>query len=116
MYQHQHRPLPTRAAQGCPAANRRSARSAAGKESGAPFPDSDRTVGDSADGERCRFHGASGMMKTVRVNVSSSGDVQKERNLADRLMRSIAAEFNLPVSASDLNFQRLVEADLRAPK
>jgi eukaryotic-like serine/threonine-protein kinase len=55
------------------------------------------------------------MIKTVRVNVSSSGDVQKERNLADRLMRSIAAEFNLPVSTSDLNFQRLVETDLVLP-
>jgi serine/threonine protein kinase/tetratricopeptide (TPR) repeat protein len=55
------------------------------------------------------------MIKTVRVNLSSSGDVQKERNLADRLMRSIAAEFNLPVSNSDLNFQRLVETDLVLP-
>jgi len=52
------------------------------------------------------------MVKTIRVNVLASGDVQKERILADRLIRSIAAEFNLPVSATELNFQRLVEADL----
>ncbi|HZC58922.1 MAG TPA: serine/threonine-protein kinase, partial [Chthoniobacterales bacterium] len=52
------------------------------------------------------------MIKTVRVNIIASGDVQKERNLADRLIRSIAAEFNIPVSATELNFQRLVEADL----
>src|SRR5271163_2138580 len=40
------------------------------------------------------------LMKTIRVFVSSTGDVQKERHLADRVMRSIGAEFNLPVSAS----------------
>ncbi len=51
------------------------------------------------------------MMKTIRVFVSSTGDVQKERHLADRLMRSIAAEFNLPVSTSGWNFQRLAEED-----
>ena len=49
------------------------------------------------------------MMKTIRVFVSSTGDVQKERHVADRVMRSIAAEFNLPVSASYSIFQRLAE-------
>ena len=38
-------------------------------------------------------------MKTIRVFVSSTGDVQKERILADRAIRSVAAEFNVPVSA-----------------
>ena len=47
------------------------------------------------------------LMKTVRVFVSSTGDVQKERHLADRLMHSIAAEFNVATSASRSNFQRL---------
>src|SRR6516162_1172025 len=51
------------------------------------------------------------LMKTIRVFVSSTGDVQKERHLADRVMRSIAAEFNLPVSTSGWNFQRLAEED-----
>ena len=51
------------------------------------------------------------LMKTIRVFVSSTGDVQKERILADRVIRSIAAEFDLPVSASDSNFQRLAEED-----
>jgi WD40 repeat protein len=51
------------------------------------------------------------MMKTIRVFVSSTGDVQKERHVADRVMRSIAAEFNLPVSASYSIFQRLAEED-----
>jgi ankyrin repeat protein/serine/threonine protein kinase len=49
------------------------------------------------------------LMKTIRVFVSSTGDVQKERILADRNIRSIAAEFNLAVSASESNFQRLAE-------
>ena len=49
------------------------------------------------------------MMKTIRVFVSSTGDVQKERHVADRVMRSIAAEFNLPVSVSYSMFQRLLE-------
>ena len=48
-------------------------------------------------------------MKTLRVFISSTGDVQKERHLAERVMRSIAAEFNLPVSASCSIFQRLAE-------
>jgi hypothetical protein len=51
------------------------------------------------------------LMKTIRVFVSSTGDVQKERHLADRVMGSIAAEFNLPVSNSGWNLQRLAEED-----
>src|SRR5262249_48556481 len=47
------------------------------------------------------------MMKTIRVFVSSTNDVQKERHVAERMMRSIAAEFNLPVSDSYSIFQRL---------
>ena len=50
-------------------------------------------------------------MKTIRVFVSSTGDVQKERILADRAIRSVAAEFNVPVSATFSNFQRLAEED-----
>src|SRR6516165_3127463 len=49
------------------------------------------------------------MMKTIRVLVSSTGDVQKERHVAERVMRAIAAEFNLPVSDSYSIFQRLAE-------
>jgi WD40 repeat protein/serine/threonine protein kinase len=49
------------------------------------------------------------LMKTIRVFVSSAGDVQKERHLADRMIRSIADEFNVAVSASSSNFQRLAE-------
>src|SRR6201997_5638207 len=55
------------------------------------------------------------MMKTVRVFVSSSGDVQKERHVAERVMRAIAAEFNLPVRDSYSISQRLAEEN-GAPK
>ncbi|HVQ19981.1 MAG TPA: hypothetical protein VMS23_02930, partial [Terrimicrobiaceae bacterium] len=50
-------------------------------------------------------------MKTIRVFVSSTGDVQKERILADRVIRSVAGEFNVAVSASCSSFQRLAEAE-----
>ena len=49
------------------------------------------------------------LMKTIRVLVSSTGDVQKERILADRAIRSVAGEFNVPVSVTFSNFQRLAE-------
>jgi serine/threonine protein kinase len=49
--------------------------------------------------------------KTVRVFVSSTGDVQKERNLAESVMRSVAADFNLAVIESYSNSQRLEEAN-----
>ena len=50
------------------------------------------------------------LMKTIRVFVSSTGDVHKERILADRVIRAVAAELNVPVrSATFPNFQRLAE-------
>jgi WD40 repeat protein/serine/threonine protein kinase len=49
------------------------------------------------------------LTKTLRVFISSPGDVQKERHLAERVMRSIATEFNLPVSSSCSISQRLAE-------
>jgi serine/threonine protein kinase len=52
--------------------------------------------------------------KAIRVFVSSTGDVQKERNLAERVIRSVAAKFNVPVSTPYLNFQRLVEENAGA--
>jgi WD40 repeat protein/serine/threonine protein kinase len=44
------------------------------------------------------------LRKAIRVLVSSTGDVQKERHLAERVIRSIAAEFNMPVNPADGNF------------
>ena len=49
------------------------------------------------------------LMKTIRVFVSSTGDVQKERILSDRVIRSVASKFNVLVNDSYSNFQRLAE-------
>jgi serine/threonine protein kinase/tetratricopeptide (TPR) repeat protein len=49
--------------------------------------------------------------KTIRVFVSSRSDVQSERNLANRIARAIASEFDLLVSESSSDFQRLTEVD-----
>ncbi|MBV8098835.1 MAG: protein kinase [Verrucomicrobia bacterium] len=49
--------------------------------------------------------------QTIRAFVSSSSDVQTERNLANRIVRAIAAEFDLPVSESGSDFQRLTAVD-----
>lgn len=54
------------------------------------------------------------LRKTIRVFISSSSEVQTERNLANRIVRSIAAELDLPVSDSGSDFQRLVEVDLHS--
>src|SRR3984893_8416345 len=62
-----------------------------------------------AESLRDAINAGRAMMKTIRVFVSSTGDVQKERILADRVIRSVPAEFNLPVSASKSNSQRLAE-------
>jgi WD40 repeat protein/serine/threonine protein kinase len=51
------------------------------------------------------------LRKTIRVLVCSTTDVQKERNLAERLIRSIAAQFKVAVDASYSNLQRLAEGN-----
>ena len=42
-------------------------------------------------------------MKTIRVFVSSPGDVRKERKIAEKLIRSIGAEFGIVVSVTYSN-------------
>src|SRR5271165_6007407 len=49
-------------------------------------------------------------MKTIRVFVSSPGDVQAERTIADRLIRTIAEELTIPVSVQYSNLLRDGEA------
>ena len=56
---------------------------------------------------RDAIEAGSRLMKTIRVLVSSTGDVQKERILADRAIRSVAGEFNVPVSAHLFKFSTL---------
>ncbi|HET9378219.1 MAG TPA: hypothetical protein VFO40_24845, partial [Chthoniobacterales bacterium] len=42
-------------------------------------------------------------MRTIDIFVSSPADVQRERAVAEQLIRSVAAEFNLPISVSYSN-------------
>src|ERR1700757_4026483 len=46
------------------------------------------------------------MMKTIRVFVSSPGDVRAERTIADRLVRMTAEELGIPVSVQYSNLLR----------
>jgi hypothetical protein len=45
-------------------------------------------------------------MRRINIFVSSPADVQKERSLVERLIRWIAAEFNVPVTVSYSNWLR----------
>jgi WD40 repeat protein len=45
-------------------------------------------------------------MKTIKVFVSSPGDVQAERTIADRLIRAIAEELGIPISVQYSNLLR----------
>jgi len=49
--------------------------------------------------------------QTIRVFVSSSSEVQAERNLANRIVHAIASEFDLLMPASGSDFERLTEVD-----
>ena len=49
--------------------------------------------------------------QTIRAFVSSSSEVQTERNLANRIVRGIASEFDLLVFESGSDFKRLTEVD-----
>jgi serine/threonine protein kinase/tetratricopeptide (TPR) repeat protein len=64
-----------------------------------------QTVFDAVDAGRL-------IRKTIRVYVASSTEVQTERNLANRIVRSLAGEFDLLVCDSGSDFQRLTEVDL----
>src|SRR3984893_170799 len=108
MYQHQHAPVPIEQLKGVPQPlvvllgvllEKDPARRF---QNPAELLDVMPLVRDAIDAERR-------LMRAIRVFVSSAGDVQKERILADRVIRSIAAEFNIRVSASESNFQCLAE-------
>jgi hypothetical protein len=45
-------------------------------------------------------------MKTIKVFVSSPGDVQAERTIADRLIRATAEELGIPISVQYSNLLR----------
>jgi hypothetical protein len=47
------------------------------------------------------------LKNTIRDFISSAGDLQKERHLAERVMLAITDELYVAVSDSSSNFQRL---------
>ena len=49
-------------------------------------------------------------MKIIRVFVSSPGDVQAERTIADRLIRVTAEELGIPISVQYSNLLRNSES------
>jgi hypothetical protein len=53
-------------------------------------------------------------MRRIDIFVSSRRDVRKERAVAERIIRSVAAEFGLPVSASDSNWLRAPDREGKA--
>ncbi len=61
-------------------------------------------VGQALDGE-------SALLRTIRVFVSSTSELQKERILSERVIRSVASQFSVPVSDCGLNLQRLAVED-----
>ena len=54
----------------------------------------------------------SGRMRTIDILVSAASDVQKESAIAEHLICSLAAEFDLPVSISYSNRLREVKEDV----
>ena len=54
-------------------------------------------------------------MRRIEIFASFPGDVQKERSLAERLIRSIAAELNVPVSITYSNRLRALSSEERVP-
>ena len=54
-------------------------------------------------------------MRTIDIFVSSPEDVQKERSLVERVIRSIAAEFGVPVTVNYSNWLRKVNASDKVP-
>jgi WD40 repeat protein len=110
MYQHQHTPLPLEQLTGVPQPVVTLLEVLLSKDPARRFQnpaellDVMPLVRDAMDAKRR-------LMKTIRVFVSSTGEVQKERILADRVIRSIAAEFNLPVSTARSNLQRFADED-----
>src|SRR6516165_3900675 len=110
MYQHQHAPLPVEQLNGIPQPLVVLLEVLLAKDAVRRFQTPAELL-KVMPAVRDAIHAGRAMMKTIRVFVSSTGDVQKERHVAERVMRAIATEFNLPVSDSYSIFQRLAEED-----
>src|SRR3984957_3228282 len=94
MYQHQHAPLATKELEGVPQPVVILLEVLLEKDPARRFQ-SPAELLRAIPTVRDAIYAGRALMKTIRVFVSSTGDVQKERHVAERVMRSIAAEFNL---------------------
>jgi hypothetical protein len=54
-------------------------------------------------------------MRRIDIFVSSPEDVRKERSLVERSIRSIAAEFDVPITVTYSNWRRTVRAEDKIP-
>ena len=110
MHQHHHAPLPLEQLKGVPQPVVVLLEVLLAKDPGRRFQNPAELlkvvplVRDAIDAERP-------MMKTIRVFVSSTGDVQKEAPSGRSSVALDCWEFDLPVSASHSYFQRLAEEE-----
>jgi hypothetical protein len=108
MYQHQHAPLPHEQLEGIPQPVIFLLELLLEKDSTRRF----QSPVEVLQAITTVIHAISGghpVRKAIRVFVSSTVDVQNERNLADQVIRSVAAEFSLPISDFYSNFERLAD-------
>ena len=108
MYQHQHAPLPLERLEGIPQPVIVLLQLLLQKDSARRFQ-SPVEVLQAITTVNHALSGGRPVRKAIRIFVSSTVDVQNERNLADQLIRSVAAEFNLPVSGFYANNERLAD-------
>jgi hypothetical protein len=54
-------------------------------------------------------------VRTIDIFVSSPEDVQKERSLAERVIRSVASEFGVPVTVNYSNWLRKIKTSDKVP-
>jgi eukaryotic-like serine/threonine-protein kinase len=117
MDRHQHAPLPLEQLQGLPQPARALLQILLKKDSARRFQTPSELL-NVMPMVRGAISAGRPLKRTIRIFVSSTDDVQKERNLAERAIRSVAGELNVPVSNSSGIIQRLAEqdADPEAPE
>jgi hypothetical protein len=108
MYQHQHAPLPHEQLEGIPQPVIFLLELLLEKDSARRF----QSPVEVLQAITTVIHAISGgrpVRKAIRVFVSSTVDVQNERNLADQVIRSVAAEFSCRLATSIQIFERLAD-------
>ena len=106
MYQHQHAPLPLERLEGVPQPVIVLLELLLQKDSARRFQNPVEVLQAITTVTRA-ISGGRRVKKAIRIFISSTVDVQNERNLADQVIRSVAAESNLPINTFYSNFERL---------